>query len=640
MLIGSPTAVEVSYWQTRTEMVEVSRYPGPPVVSDPSSAAEWGDFLRQTASELASTPSHARANEVFRRGTDVPPTVEGFRNVSVGILRNATVEPWLPELYVALLNEGIKADFSLGDYAVYERYAASPLELREPAPDIFLLYMEPAALVGDARHDPPRDTAESILVRVEAVVGGLLARTGAMIVIGNLAPEPIRFHRLHGDQDPGSWPQLRRRMNTSLLATFHAEPRVAILDLDRVVAEYGASRAFDPRMYLMARNPFAVDFLPHLGRAFADIVVTATVPLKKCVVVDCDNTLWGGVLGEEGPELVAIGTDYPGEAYREFQQFLRGLGRRGFLLAINSKNNEEEVLSFLADSPDMVLRPGDFTAHRINWNDKGSNLAEIAEEMNIGLDSMIFVDDSPVECARIRSAFPEVLVEQFPANPAEIPRFIANLRGTQRLRVEAEDLKRARSLSANARRQRLKRQAPDLETFVRSLEIRLVIERQNRTAIPRVSQLTQRTNQFNLTTKRYSPGDIERLMNGGIVYTMGMEDRFSDYGIVGVAIVTDTGTDSWEIDSFMLSCRAFGRGIESELLATVLADAGAVGIKVVRARYVATAKNGMSRDFFPGHGFSLTERSDGELRFKATPGGPPTGAGQELYQVLQQGALS
>ena len=621
-------------------MVEVSRSPRPPVASDPSSAAEWGDFLRQTASELASTPSHARANEVFRRGADVPPTVEGFRNVSVGILRNATVEPWLPELYVALLNQGIKADFSVGDYAVYERYAASPLELREPAPDIFLLYMEPAALVGDARHDPPRDTAESILVRVEAVVGGLLERTSAMIVVSNLAPDPIRFHQLHGDQDPGSWPQLRRRLNTSMLATFHAEPRVAILDLDRVVAEYGASRAFDPRMYLMARNPFAVDFLPHLGRAFADIVAAETVPPRKCVVVDCDNTLWGGVLGEEGPGRVAIGTHYPGEAYREFQQFLAGLRRRGFLLAINSKNNEKEVLSFLADSPDMLLRPGDFTAHRINWNDKGSNLAELAEEMNIGLDSMVFVDDSPVECARIRSAFPEVLVEQFPSNPADIPRFIGSMRGTQRLRVEADDPRRAQSLRANAKRQRLRRAAPDLETFIRSLDITLVIERQNRAAIPRVSQLTQRTNQFNLTTKRYSPGDIERLMDNGFVYSMRMEDRFSDYGIVGVAIVTDTGTDSWEIDSFMLSCRAFGRRIESELVAAVLADAGAVGIKVVRARYAATSKNGMSRDFFPRHGFSLTEQSDGELRFKATPGGPPTGSGQELYQVLQKGALS
>ena len=406
----------------------------PPAGARPSSSAEWGDFLRRAAADLAGAPSHADANEVFTRGRESPAAVEGFRSLGVGVLRNATVEPWLPELYVALLNEGIKADLNVGDYAVYERYAASPPELCEPVPEVFLLYFEPAALAGDARHAPPPDIAESILSRVGAVVDGLLAGTGATIVVSNLAPDPIRFHQLHSDQDPGSWPQQRRRVNAGLLDRFHAEPRVAILDLDRLTGEYGASRAFDPRMYLMARNPFAVDFLPHLGRAFAGIVAAAVVPPRKCVVVDCDNTLWGGVLGEAGPERVAIGTDYPGEAYREFQQFLAGLRRRGFLLAINSKNDEKEVLSFLADSPDMVLRPGHFTAHRINWKDKGANLAELAEEMNIGLDAMVFVDDSPVECARIRSAFPEVLVERFPANPADIPGFIAGMRGTQRLR--------------------------------------------------------------------------------------------------------------------------------------------------------------------------------------------------------------
>lgn len=636
-------------------MADVSGSSEPRPGGRPSSSAEWGELLRRAAAELAAAPSHAKANELFGIGRQAPDSVEGLRDLTVGVLRNATVEPWLPEMYAALLNEGIKADFNVGDFGVYERYAASPAELGEPPPDIFLLYFEPAALVGDARHEPPPDIADSIVARVDAIVAGLLEGTGATIVVCNLAPDPIRFHQLHADQNPGSWPQIRRRVNTLLLDGFHAEPRVAILDLDRIVAEYGAGRAFDPRMYLMARSPFAVDFLPHLGRAFADIAAAAAVPPRKCVVVDCDNTLWGGVLGEDGPERVAIGTDYPGEAYREFQHFLAGLGRRGFLLAINSKNDEADVLSFLAESPDMVLRPGDFTAHRINWKDKGTNMAELAKEMNIGLDSMIFVDDSPVECARIRSAFPEVLVERFPSNPAEIPGFISGMRGTQRLRVEVEDLKRAESLRANARRHRLQRSAPDPEAFVQSLEIRLVIERQNRAAIPRVSQLTQRTNQFNLTTRRYSPGDIERLMDGGIVYTMSMEDRFSDYGIVGVAIVADTVGESWEIDSFMLSCRAFGRNIESELLRTVLDDAHAAGARAVRACYMPTAKNGMSREFLPGHGFNLTEQTDEVLRFEISPcspppgtnsphrdhrgGGPGHGVGPELFTVSRKGSL-
>ena len=358
------------------------------------------------------------------------------------------------------------------------------------------------------------------------------------------------------------------------------------------------------------------------------------------MVVDLRQHLWwGGVLGRGWPRACRDRNDYPGRAYREFQQFLAGLGSRGFLLAINSKNNEDDVLSFLADSPDMVLRPGDFTAHRINWKDKGENLAALAEEMNIGLDSMIFVDDSPVECARIRSAFPEVLVEQFPANPAEIPGFIGEMRGTQRLRVETEDLKRAQSLRANARRQRLRREAPDLETFVRSLEIKLVIERQNRAAIPRVSQLTQRTNQFNLTTKRYSPGDIERLMKGGVVYSMSMEDRFSDYGIVGVAIVTDRGTDSWEIDSFMVSCRAFGRNIEGELLAAVLARCRRRGRRSREGPLRRHGENGMT-GLLPRNGFTLTGRTEGRTPVRSDAVQPLCADRSRTLPGMQRGSLT
>ena len=416
-----------------------------------------------------------------------------------------------------------------------------------------------------------------------------------------------------------------------------AEPRVSILDMDRIVGKYGVSRAYDTRMYLTARSPFAVDFLPHLGRAFAEIVAVGILPPRKCVVVDCDNTLWGGVLGEDGPEGVVIGKDYPGSAYREFQLFLAGLGRRGFLLALNSKNNERDVLSFMEDSSEMVLRPGNFAAYRINWRDKASNLAELAQEMNIGLDSIIFIDDSPVECARVSSALPEVQVEQFPANPLEIARYQSGIQGVGRLRVGKEDVARSESIRANASRERLRSETQDLDSFLRSLEIELVIARQERAAVHRVSQLCQRTNQFNLTTRRYGVGDIERLMDRGIVYTMRMKDRFSDYGTIGAAIVDTSPAECWEIDSFMLSCRAFGRNIEGVLLGALLDDAAAAGVGVVRARYVATRSNGMARNFFPDHGFAVTEQMDGEIRFEIVVGPSVHGGSEGVYQVRRMG---
>lgn len=576
----------------------------------------WSERLRRAVAKLASAPSHANAHEAYRAGMEAPATVEGFVSLNCGILRNVTVEPWLPELYGALLQRGIKASFVLGDYAVYERYASAPSDLGTPAPDCFLVCLDAGVLAGDARHDPPADMADALVGRIMGIVDGLVERTSASVVVTNLAPDPHPVHSLHGDQDPAGWPHLRRTVNAGLTAALSEEPQVSILDMDRIVGEFGAPRAYDTRMYMTAASPYAVDFLPHLGRAFAAAVAAAVLPPKKCVVVDCDNTLWGGILGEDGSEGVAIGTDYPGSAYREFQLFLSGLSRRGFLLAMNSKNNESDVLSFMEDCPEMVLRPADFAARRINWEDKAANLAELARELNIGLDSMIFIDDSPFECERVKSALPEVQVEQFPANPLDIPGYVSAIQGVERLSVGKDDLARTESIRANASRERLRRGAPDLDSFLRSLSIRLTIARQDRTAVRRISELCQRTNQFNLTTRRYGVGDIERLMDEGAVYTMSMRDRFSDYGTIGVAIVNTGSGHRWEIDSFMLSCRAFGRGVEVELLDALLDDAGTAGVRLVGARHVATAKNGMTRRFFPDHGFAETERSDGEIRFE------------------------
>ena len=597
-----------------------------------STDLDWPEHLRTTVAQLTASPSYARSNRAYLEGMQAPDRVDGFLTLICGILRNTTLEPWLPELYVALLRRGIKATFRVGDYSVYERYVEAPADLGVPEPDCLLVYVDPAVLAGDARHDPPDDLGDTLLHRIRGIVRGLLQGTGASVVVGNLAPESHAVHQVHGDQDPRCWAQQRRALNLALAAEFTAESRVAVLDMDRIVAEYGVSRAYDTRMRLTAGSPFTVDFLPHLGRAFADVMAAAFLPPKKCVVVDCDNTLWRGVLGEDGPGGVAIGTDYPGSVYREFQLFLTGLRRRGFLLALNSKNNEADVVRFMETSPEMMLRPVDFAARRINWRDKAANLEELARELNIGLESMIFIDDSPFECARVRDTHPEVQVERFPAEPLEIPGFLAALQGIERLHVGADDLVRADSMRANARREHLERETPDFESFLRSLEIELVIARQDRAAAARVSQIAQRTNQFNLTTKRYRTGDIERLMRDGVVYTMSMKDCFSDYGIIGAAIVTACDDNVREIDSFMLSCRAFGRKIEGELLRALLDDVGASGTAIVRARYLPTRRNGMTRSFFPGQGFAVMEQSNGALRFELvladrredTPRGPYT----------------
>lgn len=584
--------------------------------SPKSITGDWAGYFRRVVEDAGAAPSYAAAAEAYRRSADAPGTVEGFVPARVAILRNVTVEPWLPELFVALLQRGVKADFIIGDYAVYEDYARNPARLGLPAPDHILAYFDPVALGGDARHDPQPDLREALIDRIRGIVENLLSHTNGMVIVSNLGPDPFTYHALHDDQDSGSWLQCRRAVNAALVEVLGSEPRGAILDMDRVIGEYGATRAHDPRMYLAARNPFAVDFLSRLAAAFADVLAAVVVPPRKCVVVDCDNTLWGGILGEDGPAGVEIGTEYPGEAYRQVHLFLRGLVRRGMLLAMNSKNNEHEVLSFLERSPDTVLRIDDFAAYRVNWRDKASNLRELADELKLGLDALIFIDDSPVECERIRTAFPQVQVERFPADPADIPGFLRRLRTTERLWVTEDDLKRNVSIRGRVASDQLRRDAPDFPSFLRSLEIRLVIVRQHEDAVDRISQLTQRTNQFNLTTKRYNVRDIQRLMSEGIIYTMSMEDRFADYGVIAVAIIAPDPRRIWEIDSFLLSCRAFGRDVEVQLLRALLDDARRNGAESVRARYVATARNGMTRDFFRRRGFGVVHAGEDECRYE------------------------
>jgi FkbH-like protein len=351
--------------------------------------------------------------------------------------------------------------------------------------------------------------------------------------------------------------------------------------------------------------------MPIVAKELASVAAPFFSPPRKCVVVDVDNTLWGGVIGEDGPDGISLGVEYPGSMYRRFQVYLKALRSQGTLLAINSKNNEHDVMDFLATSSESVLEHADFAACRINWQDKATNLRELAAELNIDLDSMVFVDDSEVECDLIASLLPQVLVRLFPKDPLRIPDFIQRFPEMDVLHVTDEDRQRADSMKANTARDALRTEAADLDSFIRSLQIRLHLRLQPEGLIPRIAQLTQRTNQFNLTTRRYTEDDIRTLMHNGFVFTLGMADRFSDYGTVSAAILRLDGAET-EIDTLLLSCRAFGREVEHVFVDRVLREMASRGYQVVRASYSPTSKNGMVADFYDRCGFQRTT-SDGPL---------------------------
>jgi FkbH-like protein len=329
---------------------------------------------------------------------------------------------------------------------------------------------------------------------------------------------------------------------------------------------------------------------------------------RKCVVLDLDNTLWGGVVGEVGAHGIKLAATGPGSEFQEFQRFLAGLGRQGILLAINSKNNPEDAWEAIRNNDAMVLREGDFSAARINWQPKPENLQAIAKELEIGIDSLIFIDDNPNERERVRQFLPQVLVPELPADPSLYRSVVESLPELQRLEATAEDAQRVQLYREKRERESAREQVGSVEEYLETLQIRVEIARAGADDLPRVHQLFHRTNQFNTTTRRYELGEVVKVAEDpeSRLYVLRASDRFGSHGLVAVALVRPEGArPAWRIDSFLMSCRVIGYGIETSLLAVIGEDAIAAGKTLLAGEFIPTAKNAPAVDLFSRHGFEV-----------------------------------
>lgn len=381
---------------------------------------------------------------------------------------------------------------------------------------------------------------------------------------------------------------------------------IQVVDFGSFLNQYSSSERIDWKFYYLSQmilNPrLAGDFrkwLDEQQRALA-------LKRKKCLVLDLDNTLWGGVLGEDGIDGIQVDGDYPGKAYHSWQEGIKELERKGVILAICSKNNQTDVETLFA-ARKMPLSLKDFACTRINWNDKATNIREIAQELNIGLDSMVFVDDNPTERELIRQQLPMVAVPEWPAQPYELPMFYAQLVNDyfSVYTLTDEDKKKTEQYRQNANRAQLQAQFTDMTDFLRSLEMRLTIAPATDVSIPRIAQMTQKTNQFNLTTKRYTESDIRLLLdNGAQIWILSVADRFGDNGITGLMILKPE--NGWNIDTLLMSCRVLGKGIEEAFFKTVISRyEGAL-----TAQYILTAKNEQVADFYDRVGLKLERTND------------------------------
>jgi FkbH-like protein len=539
--------------------------------------------------------------------------------IRVSVLSTFTFDLIRPYLVVEGARRGLLIELSIAPFGQLEQQVLdSSSSVYASKPDVVVLAarIEEAApkLVSDflaLSDDAVSAEIDSYMQRLAGLVRELRQRSAAQIVIWNQAP----LQRLSaGFADPHlmtSQQDAVLNINRRLGTVCREVPGATIFDSARLATELGLERWYDPKLAYLARCPISGPGQRKVGQRLARQLRSSNKAPCKCLVLDLDNTLWGGVLGEDGPGGIALGDTYPGSAFKDFQRALRGYLDRGVLLALASKNNEADVTELFAGHAEMILRPGDFAARQIHWNDKASSLRAIASELNIGIDAIAFFDDNPVERAWVREQVPEVFVIEVPKEPWRYSQALDESGAFDHLTITAEDRSRARQYRAEVERKDLRQTTGSVEDFLRALEMRVEIASIKAPVMARVAQLIAKTNQFNVTTRRYSESELASLLSreGALGVSMRITDRYGDNGLVGVAIALPDDAQTYRLDTFLMSCRVLGRQAEQALLYSICRRAAVRGSERLLGEFVPTKKNAPAAQFFSTCGFK--PRQDG-----------------------------
>lgn len=562
-------------------------------IEDDLDGGRWGLARQHIATLWERDPTMAAAGYLLRCQERMRGHV-ALVPYRVAVLRSFTVEPLVPLLRAGAFAGGIDLAVHVGGFNAYGQ------EILDP--DSSLYRFQPAMAILAVQAGDLSAGLERAAAGFREYVEAFRAHSDAALVV----------HDLEGPGTSGINEELRR-----LASTY---PGVYVLPYADLVGRHGAGDWADARNQASMRMPIANASLIHLVRQWLRFIHPLSGRICKALVTDLDNTLWGGVLGEDGPPGIVCGPEGPGRRHHALQEALLELHARGILLALCSKNDEADAREVLETHEGLLLRPSHFAAMRINWRDKPANLREIASELNVGIDALAYMDDDPVELERVRSELPEVTLIELPPESDRRADSVRAHPAFARLTLQPEDRARQRYYAEQRSRVDAREKAPSLEAFYFSLEQEVVIERMTRETAERAAQLTQKTNQFNLTTRRYNTAELVRLAEGGEaqVFTVRVKDCYGDNGLTGLAIVRDTPARS-EIDTFLLSCRVIGRGVEVAMLAFLSDRARGLRLREVRGSFVPTRKNGQVAGFFPGHGFQQQEEGPAGTAWAADP---------------------
>jgi FkbH-like protein len=531
------------------------------------------------------------------------------------IVRSVTIEPILPSLTTEAVLSNYVLDLTVGGYGSYVDELLNPQSaLAKFKPDLVFILLDLEdiagrlpALCADGIGDAVETEIRESVARVEQLLRSFRSGNSARILFqGCVVPDQTSLGDVGEANLTHSMTHAVHQLNQRLAAVCRTVSDCVFFDVDHLAARHGRANWRDARMFLASRLPVSSasfeTYTRGLVRSFSPLFRAP----RKVLCTDLDNTLWGGVLGEEGPEGIATGSAFPGNCYLEYQRYLKQLSSRGILLAIVSKNNDADVReAFQIRAADLGLTLDDFVATKISWNEKAASIRELAEELSLGLDSFVFVDDNPVECEAIRQQIPEVAVVAAPVEePWKLVELLAAEPFFDAAVVTDDDANRLNEYKAQAQRTGLASSASNRDEFLASLEIACTFLSALDAPLARSVQLLAKTNQFNLTTRRHSAAEVEEFASapGGQAVAVRVRDRFGDAGVVGLALAR-TGGDTCSIDSLLLSCRVIGRGIETALLAHLGANAIRAGATRLVGEFIPTKKNAPCADFYVDHGF-------------------------------------
>ena len=534
------------------------------------------------------------------------------KKLKVAILPSFTLNGLDETFHVKCSEIGIRYQSYVADYNQYNQEILNPeSDFYNFSPDITFLILDIRSLLGDYFYFPYSiSSAErKLLVKekineLENLILQFKNNSSSTLVITNFNIPSYSPNGIIETKSEFGFHEMIHEINESLRNIVKNQNSIYVYDFNQFVSKYGEKNIFDYRQFHLGSIQIAFNYIPYFAYELMSYVKTMLGVSRKCIVLDLDNTLWGGIVGEDGFDGIELDQTSNGKAFVEFQKQLLSLWQQGIILAINSKNNFDDAMKVIREHPDMILREKHFASIQINWDDKAQNIKQIAEEINIGLNSIVFFDDDKLNQERIKQEFPEVLTVDMPNDPSQYSSILTNLNDFNALQRTEEDTKRGVMYAQQRQRKQFENTVSNLDQFLKQMDIKVKIKQSNGFLIPRISQLTLKTNQFNLTTRRYQEEEIRKFSKDenfevGCAQVL---DKFGDNGITGAYIVKKNETN-WILDTFLLSCRVMGRGVEDAMLSHILKDAKNNGIEEFKAEFIPTLKNKPAENFLSDFGF-------------------------------------